>query len=119
MNYALITACVVALAGAAGLGAHGMDEGRAPLAAAPEESARDGQFDLQTFSAPWMSETATPAPSSQEAETTGLGSAGVARSPGAAVGTTARDEPRSAADVRHVRAAVERTLRRTHESVRT
>jgi hypothetical protein len=114
MKNALITACVVALAGAAGLGAQGMDE--RPLAAAAEQSAPDGQSNLQKSTTSSMSETAKPVPSAQEPETTGLGSPAAGRSLSAAPSAAARDEPSSAVEVRRVRAAVERTLRRTHES---
>ena len=117
MKNALITACVLALAGAAGLGAQGMDERRAPLAAAPEQSAPNGKSDLQKSTT--SSGTAKPFPSAQEPETTGLGSPAVERSSGTGASAAAQDEPRSAAEGRRVRAAVERTLRRTHESVRT
>jgi hypothetical protein len=117
MKNALITACVVALAGAAGLGAQSMDERRrAPLVAAPEQSAPNGQSDLQKSTTSSMSQTAKPLPSAQEPETTGLGSPAVGRSSSTAASAAAQDEPSSAAEVRRVRAAVERTLRRTHES---
>jgi hypothetical protein len=117
MKNALITACVVALAGAAGLGAQSMDERRrAPLVAALEQSAPNGQSDLQKSTTSSMSQTAKPLPSAQEPETTGLGSPAVGRSSSTAASAAAQDEPSSAAEVRRVRAAVERTLRRTHES---
>jgi hypothetical protein len=115
MKNALITACVVALAGAAGLGGQSMDERRrAPLVA--EQSAPNGQSDLQKSTTSSMSQTAKPLPSAQEPETTGLGSPAVGRSSSTAASAAAQDEPSSAAEVRRVRAAVERTLRRTHES---
>jgi hypothetical protein len=116
MKYALISACVVALAGAAGLGAQGMDERREPVVAAPEQRTADGQFDLQKSTASPRPETAKPAPTAQEPETTGLGSPAVERSSNAAGSAAAQEAPPSGAEVR---AAVERTLRRTHESVRT
>jgi hypothetical protein len=119
MKNALITACVVALAGAAGLGPQGMDERRASLAAAPEQSAPGGKSDLQKSTTSSMSVTAKPVPSAQEPETTGLGSPAAGRSLSAAPSAAAQDERTPAAEVRRVRAAVERTLRRTHESFPT
>jgi hypothetical protein len=119
MKNALITACVVALAGAAGLGPQGIDERGASLAAAPEQSAPGGKSDLQKSTTSSMSETAKPVPSAQEPETTGLASPAVGRSSSNAASAAAQDEPRSAAEVQRVRAAVERTLRRTHESFPT
>jgi hypothetical protein len=120
MKNALITACVVALAGTAGLGAQSMDERRrAPLAAAAEQSAPNGQSDLRNSTTSSMSQTAKPLPSAQEPETTGLGSPAAGRSLRPASSAAAQDEPTPVAEVRRVRAAVERTLRRTHESFPT
>jgi hypothetical protein len=120
MKHALITASVVALVAGIGLASvQGMDERREAPAVAPEQKAPEGQTGLQSPSAPQMSQKAKPDPTALEPETTGWGSPAVGGSlrPGASAAT--REERRTAAEVRRVRAAVERTLRRTQEMFRT
>jgi hypothetical protein len=120
MKHALITASVVALVAGSGLAcAQGMNERREAPAVASEQKAPEGQTGLQRPSTPQMSQKAKPAPTAQEPETTtGLGSA-VGGSPRPAASAAAWEERRTAAEVRRVRAAVERTLRRTQEMFRT
>jgi hypothetical protein len=115
MKLAFITACVLAFAGPSGLQAQGVE----PLATAPEQSTPDGRFGLQTSTASPIWEMAKPAPTVQEPEATGLASPSLGGSSRAAASAKAQEERRTAAEVRRVRAAVERTLRRTQEMFRT
>jgi hypothetical protein len=115
MKLAFITACVLAFAGPSGLQGQGVE----PLATAPEQSTPDGRFDLQTSTASPISEMAKPAPTVQGPEATGLASPSLGGSSRAAASAKAQEERRTTAEVRRVRAAVERTLRRTQEMFRT
>ena len=115
MKLGFITACVLAFAGLSGLQAQRVE----PIAIAPEQSAPGGRFGLQTSTVSAISEMAKPASTVQGPETTDLASPSVAGSSRAAASAAAREERRTAAEVRRVRAAVERTLRRTQEMFRT
>jgi hypothetical protein len=120
MKHALITASVVALVAGIGLAcAQDMNERREAPAATPEHKAPESQTGLQRPSAPQMSQKAKPAPTAQESEATSWGSPAGGGSSGAAASAAAQEERRTAAEVRRVRAAVERTLRRTQEMFRT
>jgi len=120
MKHALITASVVTLMAGIGLAcAQGMNERREAPAAAPEQKAPEGQTGLQRPSAPQMSQKTKRAPTARESEATGWGSPAGGGSSGAAASAAAQEERRTAAEVRRVRAAVERTLRRTQEMFRT
>lgn len=93
--------------------AQGFNERWEAPAAAAENKPSEGRLDLHKAVAPQASEKATPPSSAEEPETTGRSS-----SHDAAAGDAAR-ESKSAAEARRVRAAVSRTLRRTHELFRT
>jgi hypothetical protein len=93
--------------------AQGTHERREAPAAAPEQKASEGKSDLQKSAAPRTSEKATQPPIAPAPETTGRAS-----SHDAAAEDAAR-ESKSTAEARRVRAAVARTLRRTHELFRT
>jgi len=99
--------------------AQGINERREAPAATQEQKSPEGQTGLQRPSAAQMSQEAKPAPTAQESEATGWGSPAVGGSSGAAASAAAQEERRTAAEVRRVRAAVERTLRRTQEMFRT
>ena len=120
MKHALITASVVALVAGIGLAcAQEMNERREAPAATPEQKAPEGQTGLQRSSAPPMSQKAKRSPTAQDSEATGWGSPAGGGSSGAAASAAAQEERRTAAEVRRVRAAVERTLRRTQAMFRT
>jgi hypothetical protein len=99
MKHALIAASVAALvAGVGWASAQGLNERPKAPAAAPEQ---------HNPIAPRTPETAKPAPTAQAPETTAQSS-----SRAAAVGASAEEEWKSAAEARRVRAAVSRTLER-------
>jgi hypothetical protein len=93
--------------------AQGMHERWEAPAAAPEQKVSEGRSDRLKSAAPQVSEKATPPTTAQAPETTGRSSSHDAAAEDAA------QESKSAAEARRVRAAVSRTLRRTHELFRT
>jgi hypothetical protein len=101
MKHALIATSVAALvAGVGWASAQGLNE-RPKAPAAPEQ---------QNSPAPLTPDKANPAPSAQAPETTGQSS-----HQAIAVGASAQEELKSAAEARRVRAAVGRTLDRMQE----
>lgn len=120
MKHALIKASGLAFVAGIGVAcAWGMNERRAP-ATALEQKASGGQPDLQKFTAPQMAEKAKPAPTAQAPERTGLGSPAVGQSSTQRAAADAAGEKSGfGAEVRRVRAAVDQTLSRTHELLRT
>jgi len=107
MKYALIAASAAAFAAGFGCASAQVNERREAPVAAPGQPAPEGQRGLRTLNI--LQRLDTTAPSAQAPETTGRSSS---RDPGS--DSSADDESKSAAEARRVRAAVGRTLDRTH-----
>jgi hypothetical protein len=108
MKYALIAASVAACGVGFGFAsAQEVNERREAPVAAPGQPAPEGQRGLRPLNTPQRLDAA--APSAQAPETSGRSLSGEAGSH-----SSAQEELRSAAEARRVRAAVGRTLDRTH-----